>query len=145
MPIILSDKVNEQSTKRLRWQCRYGGLPVGISRIDSAVMTITVLGTTRVINDRLLVNVKSYFDSQGNFDFLLTERDNIIVSTAAGLAEEIHVITFKIVTNDTPVLRFNEELQLTVVNLQMIGGDATITPAPARMVMRGIDPTVVIG
>jgi len=102
MPIIFTNKVNQGSSCRVRFQLRgLDAIPVAVANIISATLTLrdkssdAVIGTT----DR---NVAGGFfdgDTTYNFSYTFATTDSAIISTNTQLGSETHVARLKVVVN----------------------------------------------
>lgn len=114
--------VNENSTCRLIFQVTdYDETP--ITTVNSASFTLTDRRTGDIINARDGVNVLSYIDGNGNFDFLLLPDDNAVQSNTndvlGDIPEEVHIATFVITAaSNGDTLQLTEEIWLRIVNLE---------------------------
>ena len=94
------------------------GVAIPNTSIDTAVMSLKNDSTGKVINSRTAVDVISYIDGAGHFEFLLEAADNAIQVTT-GVRQETHVMTLVIsatVSGDTIVLK--DEIHIIVENLK---------------------------
>jgi len=109
MKVVPQQTVGEGCSCRMEFQLQDpDGTGVSNSNISAATMTLRNVATSAVINSRTSVNVASYFDSGGNFSFVLGEADNVIIGT--GLKKEIHYATFDIdftASGESHTLKFN--------------------------------------
>lgn len=143
MATELVEKANEESSYIFEFDFKNGGVVVPVANIATATMTLTLLGTSQVINNRMNVDVRSHFDSQGHFTFTLTPADNIVCSNAPGLEEEGHLLTFNIVTTGAEPVTLKEEIILKVKNLQMVRS-IWVIPAACSVVVATVAPVVVV-
>jgi hypothetical protein len=143
MATELVEKANEESSYIFEFDFKNGGVVVPVANIAAATMTLTLLGTSQVINNRMNVDVRSHFYSQGHFTFTLMPADNIVCSNAPGIEEESHLLTFNIVTTGAEPVTFKEEIILKVKNLQMVRS-IWVIPAASSLVASTVAPTVII-
>lgn len=79
MPLKITTRVNEGSSCKLEFTLTdYNGNGVSSANMSAATYTLKDTRTGDVINSRTDVNVLSYFDTSGNFSYILTASDNII-------------------------------------------------------------------
>lgn len=91
--------------------------PVSKDAISTATMTLYNNDTHEVINGREDVDVLPNFDTDGNFDFLLTGDDNQIQAASEISKKEIHVAVISITAaGATDDIEFVREFWITVVN-----------------------------
>lgn len=80
MPLkIDTTSVNEGSTCKIEFTLEdYNGVAISVANISTAVFTLIDRRTGEVINSRTDVDVKSYFNTLGEFSYTLTADDNVI-------------------------------------------------------------------
>ncbi|MCK9568902.1 hypothetical protein M0R72_08175 [Candidatus Pacearchaeota archaeon] len=144
MPLEVITPINEGATATLEFVFKDGdGTAIPVANIATARMTLSIYGTSQVINDRTWVDVRSYFNGSGEFAFQLEPADNQFFSTGAGVEFEYHLATFEIVTTGANPITYPEEIKLKITNLQMIR-PIYVRPTLVSTVIATIDPTVVV-
>ena len=144
MPLEVITPINEGATATLEFVFKdEDGTAIPVANIATAKMMLTLRGTSTIINNRVLIDVRTCFNSSGEFSFPLTPADNVILSTAAGLDYEYHLATFQIVTTGATPITYNESIQLKIRNLQMIR-PIYVRPVAVAAVIVTVDPTAVV-
>ena len=144
MPLEVITPINEGATATLEFVLKdEDGTAIPVANIAAAKMTLTLYGTSQIINARSLVDVRTYFNSSGEFSFPLTPADNVFLSLSAGLDYEYHAATFQIVTTGATPITYNEQIQLKIQNLQMMR-PTYVRPTPVSIVAATVAPTVVV-
>jgi hypothetical protein len=144
MPLEIITPINEGATATLEFILRdEDGTAIPVANIATAKMTLSLYGTSQIINDRAWVNVRTCFNSSGEFSFQLEPPDNVFLSAGAGVENEYHLATFEIVTTGANPITYAEEITLKIVNLQMVR-PVYVRPTPVSATVGVVDPTVTV-
>ena len=125
MPIKFTQTVNEGSSCRLQFQLvDFDGTGISSSNITTATFTLRNQKGGAIINERNSVDVKSDFDTSGNFSRILNNLDNDIQDANLYLDKdnyEVHVAIFEIVaTSGGNEVHLTEEIWIKVVSLEKL-------------------------
>jgi hypothetical protein len=144
MPLEVITPINEGATATMEFVLSDGdGTAIPVANIAIAKMTLSLYGTSQIINDRVWVDVRDCFNSSGEFSFQLEPADNVFLSTGAGVEFEYHLVTFEIVTTGANPITYSEEVRLKIMNLQMVR-PVYIRPARISANLFAVDPIPVI-
>lgn len=117
--------VNEGSSCRLTFKLvDLDGIGISVANITTATFSLKNKRTGTVINSRTDVDIKSNFDSGGNFSFILNNLDNDIVDHNIYLdkdGSETHIACFDILAvSGSNNLYLKEEIWVKVISLEKV-------------------------
>lgn len=122
MPVKPTTRVNQNSSCRIKFELvDFDDSGIGVAVINTATFDLKDQRTGDTINGHVDTNVKTKFDSNGNFAHVLVAADNPIKLTGKKIKFETHVMTIKISANSGgDVIDLIEEIWIEVVNLDTI-------------------------